>query len=72
MAALWKGGWGPGTDGKYLVRQMGQVTVGDEKLAISYAVIPGDGAFESGQSDADEVAQWLVDHAPAGQLPGDC
>lgn len=63
VPALWKGGWGPGTDGKYLVRQMGQITVGGSDYAVTLAAIPADGSFESGQSAATQVAQWLVDHA---------
>ena len=27
VEALWKGGWGPGVDGRYLVRQMGEIRV---------------------------------------------
>ena len=71
VAALWKGGWGPGTDGKYLVRQMGQIVVDDTKYAVTIAAIPDDGVFETGQGVASQVAQFLVDNAPGGR-PGGC
>ncbi|MFN8149550.1 MAG: hypothetical protein U0R24_00285 [Solirubrobacterales bacterium] len=73
VPALWKGGWGPGTDGAYLVRQMGQIEVGGSKYAIAIAAIADDGAFESGQNAATQVASWLADHAAEagnGTLPG--
>jgi len=76
VPALWKGGWGPGTDGKYLVRQMGRITVGGDDYAVTLAAIPNDGSFESGQFAATQVAQWLVDHAddssPGGAEPAGC
>lgn len=73
VPALWKGGWGPGTDGKYLVRQMGKINVDGTDYAVTIAAIPADGSFESGQTAATQVAQWLVDKAPkdAGK-PGGC
>lgn len=64
VPALWKGGWGPGADGRYLVRQMGEIDVDGADLAVTIAAIPGDGAFESGQAAATRVAQWIVEHAP--------
>ena len=73
VPALWKGGWGPGTDGKYLVRQMGQITVDGDEYAVTVAAIPDDGSFESGQAAATQVAQWLAEHAPeAGGEAGAC
>lgn len=71
LPAEWKGGWGPGTDGKYLVRQMGVVELPNgEEMVITLAAIPGDGSFESGQALATEIANWAVqnladDIAPA-------
>lgn len=74
VPALWKGGWGPGTDGDYLVRQMGQVEVGGTKYAITIAAIADDGSFESGQNAATQVAAWIADHADAtgGGKPPAC
>lgn len=31
LHAQWKGGWGPGTDGRYLARQMGILHLGGEE-----------------------------------------
>lgn len=62
--ALWKGGWGPGLDGRYLVRQMGAVEISGVQHVVTLAVIPDSGDFGAAQSDATAVAQWLVDHAP--------
>lgn len=73
VPALWKGGWGPGTDGAYLVRQMGQIEVDGTRYAVTIAAIAGDGAFESGQNAATQVAVWMADHAAeagTGTPPG--
>ncbi len=74
VPALWKGGWGPGTDGRYLVRQMGRITVDGSDYVVTLAAIPDDGSFASGQAAATEVARWLVDHAgaEANAEPGAC
>jgi hypothetical protein len=50
-----KGGWGPGPDGRRLVRQMGLVG----PLAVALAALPADGSFESGTAILDRVAHWL-------------
>lgn len=64
--ARWKGGWGPGTDGRYLVRQMGTLELDGQTLVVTLAAIPSDGQFESGQRLATEMARWIRGHA-AGQ-----
>jgi hypothetical protein len=63
LPARWKGGWGPGTDGRYLVRQMGILYVGHRKAVITLAVIPADGQFESGEAAATRLAEWLAGRA---------
>jgi len=64
LPARWKGGWGPGTDGGYLVRQMGVFEPGGGKLTVvALAALPDDGSFETGQSMATSVAQWAADRA---------
>ncbi|MBK5231587.1 MAG: hypothetical protein JJE13_01205 [Thermoleophilia bacterium] len=67
--AKWKGGWGPGTDGRYLVRQMGTMEVGGKELVVTIAAIPDDGVFESGQAMASSIAQYVAtemgDQAPS-------
>jgi hypothetical protein len=65
VQTLWKGGWGPGVDGRYLLRQMGAITVDGRQYAVAYAVIPGTGDFESGQVAATEVARWIAEHVTA-------
>lgn len=73
VPARWKGGWGPGTDGKYLVRQMGVIETGGKEIVLALAAIPDDGTFESGQSMLSDLAGWaatdLADQIPA---PGGC
>lgn len=60
VPAKWKGGWGPGTDGKYLVRQMGTMEIGGEGAVVTLAAIPDDGTFESGQAMATSIAQFVA------------
>jgi hypothetical protein len=64
LPARWKGGWGPGVDGGYLVRQMGVLYVGDEQAVVTLAARPADGQFASGEAMATAVAQWLAKQAP--------
>lgn len=59
VPAKWKGGWGPDPDGNYLVRQMGVLDVDHSDVVVALSVRPGDGTFESGQTAASAVAQWL-------------
>lgn len=68
VLAHWKGGWGPGTDGRYLVRQMGLLSVDDKQLVITIAARPADGRLASGQAMSTRVAQWLAQQA--SRLPG--
>ncbi|HEX8648021.1 MAG TPA: serine hydrolase [Thermoleophilaceae bacterium] len=73
VPARWKGGWGPGTDGRYLVRQMGVIEASRGPLVVTLAAIPHDGSFESGQRVATAVARWLREHAAGLAGPGnDC
>ena len=58
--ARWKGGWGPGTDGKYLVRQMGVMVVNGKQVVVSMAAIPDDGTFESGASMLSAIARSVA------------
>jgi hypothetical protein len=71
--ALWKGGWGPGIDGRYLVRQMGEIWVSGKPIVVTVAVIADDGSFTSAQNIATEVARRVAARAKslvAG--PGGC
>lgn len=64
LPASWKGGWGPGIDGGYLVRQMGILYVDGEEAVVTLAALPADGQFATGESMATVVAQWLAKQAP--------
>ncbi len=63
LPARWKGGWGPGTDGRYLARQMGVLSAGGGEAVVALAVLPDDGSFETAQSMATSVAQWAAERA---------
>lgn len=63
----WKGGWGPGTDGRYLVRQMGVLRRPDENLVVAMAAIADDGSFESGAAILSEIAAWVEAHGAASR-----
>jgi hypothetical protein len=65
-----KGGWGPGTDGKYLVRQLGVLKTPRGSTAVAVATQPASGSFDDGTQQLTEVAKWLNSHIaelPAGQ-----
>lgn len=73
LPARWKGGWGPGVDGAYLVRQMGVLEVGSEEVVVTLAARPADGQFSSGEAMATTVAQWLAKQAPSyAATPSGC
>ena len=65
LPARWKGGWGPGTDGRYLARQMGTLSVEGGEAIVALAALPDDGSFETAQSMATAVAQWAAEKASA-------
>jgi hypothetical protein len=64
LPARWKGGWGPGVDGRYLVRQMGILYVGGREAVVTLAALPADGQFATAESMATALAQWLAKQAP--------
>lgn len=64
LPARWKGGWGPGRDGRYLVRQMGVLYIGDRETAVTLVARPDDGQFATAQSMATRLAEWLADQSP--------
>ena len=71
--ARWKGGWGPGADGRYLVRQMGVLSVDGKQVVITIAARPADGRLASGQAMSTRVAQWLAQRAGRfAESPGRC
>jgi hypothetical protein len=73
LPARWKGGWGPGLDGRYLVRQMGVLEVGGQEAVVALAALPDDGSFETGQSMATDIAEFAAEVAPGLAGPtGNC
>jgi hypothetical protein len=62
-----KGGWGPGTDGAYLVRQMAVVHLGDgTRIGLALAARPSDGSFDTGISDLNAIAAWVAANIRSG------
>jgi hypothetical protein len=66
-----KGGWGPSTAGKYLVRQFGLIPVDHGLIAIAVAAEPNSGSFDDGITALNTIANWIATHLQ--QLPaGSC
>ncbi len=66
-----KAGWGPGTDGRYLLRQLGLLPGPDGWTAVALATVPSDGSFDTGVQIMDRLTEWLLAHRAA--LPsGSC
>lgn len=72
LPASFKGGWGPGANGMYLVRQLGVVTVEGQRYAVAVAARADDGTFASGVVMLDELTTWLEDSLPAEASPLHC
>jgi hypothetical protein len=67
-----KGGWGPDTRGRYLVRQLALVPRGRDLVAVVVAVDPSNGSFAQGVRALDKVAAWLRASLPALPSSGGC
>ncbi|WP_148281448.1 serine hydrolase [Tsukamurella sp. 1534] len=66
-----KGGWGPGADGRYVVRQLGAITTQRGTTGFMLTVRPSDGTQASGQAALTRIASALVERL--GELPtGQC
>jgi beta-lactamase class A len=63
LPAYFKGGWGPGSDGRYLVRQVGVVERSGGALAVALAAMPVDGQLATGTAAVTQLARWVVDNA---------
>lgn len=62
VGALFKGGWGPDTAGKYHVRQLGLIPRGDGVWSpVALTAIPADGTYETGQSMLTAAATRLAE-----------
>lgn len=60
-----KGGWGPGVNGNYLVRQLATLTVADGSIGVALAAEPEDGTFSSGVAAMNRLAEWVRNHRTA-------
>ncbi|ORB51962.1 hypothetical protein [Mycobacterium persicum] len=61
-----KGGWGPGSDGDYLVRQFGFVPAESGYAGVALAAQAA--KFETGVDGLNRITDWLVNHF--GELTG--
>lgn len=64
-----KGGWGPGEQSGYLVRQFGVLTDDAGAPTTIVAVIVEPGSFDEGTAQMNSIAKWLTDNRdklPAG------
>jgi hypothetical protein len=59
-----KGGWGPGLDGSYLVRQFAIVS---GTVGVALAAEVGGGGYEAGVDVVNSLAAWVVDEALSEQ-----
>ncbi|MEJ2579589.1 MAG: hypothetical protein P8Z68_10950 [Kineosporiaceae bacterium] len=66
-----KGGWGPDTRGRYLVRQFGVVTLDGHLVAVALAAEPTSGSFDDGVRAATLISDWLerTVHPTTGGCP---
>jgi hypothetical protein len=55
-----KGGWGPESNGAYLVRQSGYVRDGKHGIVVAMMAIDDSGAYPAGANDLTQMAQWLA------------
>ncbi len=66
-----KGGWGPGADGRYLVRQMAILRLANgTRVGVALAVKPADGRFDTGVANLNAVARWVEHHVSAEREAG--
>ncbi len=72
--ARFKGGWGPDTDGRFLVRQMGLLPTagGKRKVVVALAVRPADGSFERGAWQLGRLAAWAKRNAVGSKHSTKC
>jgi hypothetical protein len=72
--ALFKGGWGPSEEGKYLVRQFGFLTNASGAVTVvAMAAEPASGSLADGTADLTKIGNWLnqrIATLPAGRCPG--
>jgi hypothetical protein len=57
-----KGGWGPGMDDDYLVRQFGIVPTAAGTVGVALAAEVHDGGYEAGVEVVDALTDWVSDY----------
>jgi hypothetical protein len=67
---MFKGGWGPETDGKYVVRQFAIVRArGGRGVAIGVIARPADGSFETGAAMLTDLARAVAKRVRLARTP---
>lgn len=62
-----KGGWGPGEDGAYVVRQLGDAVVADDRYALAGSARARTGSYAQGAADLSALIRWwAATAAPEG------
>jgi hypothetical protein len=59
-----KAGWGPGVDGKHLVRQFGIMPTQSGQWGVALAAEAHDGVFETGVEVVNALSDWFVSRLP--------
>lgn len=59
-----KGGWGPGTNGDYLVRQFGILPTPSGQWGVALAAEVSDHSFETGVEVINTTVDWLISRLP--------
>ena len=59
-----KGGWGPGVNGEYLVRQFGILPTPSGQWGVALAAEVHEGGFETGVEVVNKLTDWLVSRLP--------
>jgi hypothetical protein len=59
-----KGGWGPGTNGEYLVRQFGILPTPSGTWGVALAAEVHDGGFDTGVDVVNTTMEWLISRLP--------
>lgn len=70
--AHFKGGWGPGLAGGYLVRQFGVIDTPTGGLAVAIAAETPTGSFADGMMLLGQVAQWIKANPDLLPIGGGC
>ncbi|OBH86671.1 hypothetical protein, partial [Mycobacterium scrofulaceum] len=59
-----KGGWGPGMQGDYLVRQFGIVPTPSGQWGVALAARVHDGVLETGVDALNTMSEWVLSRLP--------